>query len=309
AAVLEYRDHTGKPSSWTAAGLTVEMDWFGNGADDAGRRAIQALVIGQADLNGDPVELATVIGISIVPGHAGQVQKVVNVALPFARSILDTTGATQLAGAAAIRLAAGHSVAFEASGTNRLAYDSGTGTLRWHQGNLSYAVGKGITVGWQNVVSGNVTLGAYLAGNIVFLVGSGTYTVTLPPANQVAAGVGFTFSTLGNVTATIAPTSGDMIDLGPIVLRQHDRYHVVSDGNVTWREVFRTNAASPRFSAPPVLPSYLVGNLPASVSAGAKAFAVNGRKPNEAVGSGTGVEVFFDGIRWVSVCSGSQVLA
>jgi hypothetical protein len=46
-----------------------------------------------------------------------------------------------------------------------------------------------------------------------------------------------------------------------------------------------------------------------SVVAGAKAFASNGRKPSEIVGGGTGVEVFFDGIRWVSVCGGSQVLA
>ena len=39
------------------------------------------------------------------------------------------------------------------------------------------------------------------------------------------------------------------------------------------------------------------------------AFASNGRKPSEAAGAGTGVEVFNDGSRWISVCSGSQVAA
>ncbi|MBN8909328.1 MAG: hypothetical protein J0H99_22640, partial [Rhodospirillales bacterium] len=101
----------------------------------------------------------------------------------------------------------------------------------------------------------------------------------------------------------------DIIDNGPVVLRQSDRYHVVSDGSFAWREVFRTNSVNPRFTGPPVLPTYTVGSLPSSQPAGAKAFATNGRKPNEGGGAGSGVEVFFDGSRWISVCSGSQVVA
>ena len=50
----------------------------------------------------------------------------------------------------------------------------------------------------------------------------------------------------------------------------------------TWHEIFRTNAVNPHFSGPPVLPSYTVSTLPSSPGAGAKAFASNGRKPNEA---------------------------
>ncbi|MBN8925459.1 MAG: hypothetical protein J0H19_02420 [Rhodospirillales bacterium] len=38
AACLEYRDVTNKPSSAAAAAITVEMDWVGNGVDDAGNR-------------------------------------------------------------------------------------------------------------------------------------------------------------------------------------------------------------------------------------------------------------------------------
>ena len=309
AACLEYRDHTNKPSSATGASLVVEMDWMGNGADDADNRTIQSLVIGQANTAGEPVELGSVVQVTLFAGHVGQVQRAFVLGVPFSKSLFDTTYATQLPGANAIRLAAGHSIAFEATGSARLAYDSAVGALRWYQGASSQVIGKGITVGWQSVASGNLTLLPYLVGNIIFLVGSGGYTVSLPAARLVAAGTGYTFSTLGAVAVSISPIAGEGIDGAPVVLRQHDRYHIVSDGVNSWREVFRTNAVSPRFSAPPVLPSYVVAALPTSVAAGAKAFASNGRKPNEGAVAGTGVEVFFDGIRWVSVCSGSQVTA
>lgn len=309
AACLEYRDVTGRPSSVTGASLTVEMDWIGNGPDDAKNRQIQSLVIAQHNKTGEPVDVSTVVGVYLAAGSKGQAQKVFNIGIPFSSAVLDTTHSVQLAGAAAIRMAAGHAIAFEPSGSNRLAYDSTTGTLKWHQGTQSFAVGKGISVGWQNVATTNLTLGGYLAGNIVFLAGAGVYTVTLPQANTVTAGTGFTFSAVGSGSATIAPASGESIELGPVTLRTHDRYHVVSDGVSSWREIFRTNAVSPRFLAPPVLPSYVVATLPTSVQAGAKAFASNGRKPSEAAGSGTGVEVFYDGTRWISVCGGSQVAA
>jgi len=309
AACLEYRDVTGHPSSWVGESLTVEMDWIGNGPDDAGTRQVQSLVIGQHDTSGTPVEVANVIGVYLAQNSTGNVHRVFNIGVPFATAVLDTTYARQMPGAAAIRLAAGHSIAFESSASNRLAFDSNLGILRWYQGGLSYPVGKGITVGWQNVAAGNTTLGAFLAGNIVFLVGSGTYTISLPSASTVAAGTGFTFSALGSGSVTIAPAGTETIDAGPIVLRQHDRYHIVSDGATTWREIFRCNAVSPRFSGPPVLPSYPVANLPAAAAAGAKAFATNGRKPSDVAGAGTGVEVFYDGTKWISVCSGSQVAA
>ena len=65
----------------------------------------------------------------------------------------------------------------------------------------------------------------------------------------------------------------------------------------------------PRLPGPITLANYTVASLPNGQSAGAKAFATNGCKPGEAAGKGTGIEVFFDGSRWISVCSGSQVLA
>ena len=129
AACLEYRDVTGRPSSVTGASLTVEMDWIGNGPDDGKNRQIQSLVVAQHDKAGAPVDVSSVIGIYLGGGSKGQAQKVFNVGIPFSSAVLDTTHSVQLAGAAAIRMAAGHSIAFEPSGAYRLAYDSTTGTL------------------------------------------------------------------------------------------------------------------------------------------------------------------------------------
>lgn len=309
AACLEYRDTTGKPSSSANAAITVEMDWFGNGPDDANLRQIQSLVVGQNDVNGAPVEVGNVIGVYLAGGHSGHAYRVFDVCIPFSTAVLDTTAAQQLPGAAAIRLAAGHAISFEPSNTYKLWYDSTTGVLKWNQGGYTFPVGKGITVGFQGVYASSATLPNYLAGNIIFLVGGGSYTITLPAVNSVPIGTGFTFSALGPGTVNIVSLGSDSVDNGPITLRQNDRYHIVSDGNVCWREIFRTNMMSPKFGAPPILPSYSVAGLPGSPGTGAKAFATNGRKPNEGAGAGSGVEVCFDGYRWVSTCSGTQVQA
>ena len=309
AACLEMRDTTGQSSSMSNATLTVEMDFIGNGLDDANTRLIQSLVVEQHDKSGTPVEVGTIIGVYLAAGSTGHAKNVFGVGIPFNNAVINTTYATQMPGASAIRLAAGHTIAFEATGTNNLVYDSTTGTLRWNQGSLSYVVGKGITVGWQYVAAGNATLPNYIAGDLVFLAGSGTYTITLPAASSVAAGVGFTFSNVGTATVTISPTGSDGIDNGPVTLRPNDRYHIVADGASSWREIFRTNSVAPRFTGPPVLPSYTVAALPTAPGTGAKAFVTNGRKPADAAGAGTGVEVFFDGSHWISVCSGTQVSA
>ena len=309
AGCLEYRDTTAQLSSITNSGITCEMDWFGNGPDDGHNRQIQSLVVGQNNTSGAPMEISTVVGIYLAAGHTGHAYTVLGINIPFSTSAVDTTNALQLTGAAAIRMAAGHIIAFEPTVTYRLGFDSTTNVLRWYQGTLSYVVGKGISVGFQNVCTSSTTLPNYDAGNIVFLAGSGTYTITLPAASTVAAGTGFTFSASGTGAATINPAGTDAIDNGPVTLHQNDRYHIISDGSSSWREVFRTNLVNPRFIGTPVLPSYTVAGLPAASTAGAQAFATNGRKPTESAGGGTGVAVFCDGVHWISVCSGSQVLA
>jgi hypothetical protein len=92
------------------------MDWFGNGPDDGNLRQIQSLVIGQHSTSGTPVEVSTVIGVYLAGGSTGHVYRVFNINVPFSTAVLDTTNAQQLSGAAAIRMAAGHSIAFEPPG-------------------------------------------------------------------------------------------------------------------------------------------------------------------------------------------------
>lgn len=305
----EYRDTTGKPSSWTNASVTAQMDWMGNGADDANQRQIQSLVLAQHDTAAAPVEVSTGIGVSLAAGSSGKMQRVINVSVPYSVAVLDTSAATQLPGAAAIRMAAGQSIAFEVNNSAALSYLSSAGAIYARHGSTICGIGQGISVAFALVFDTNSTIPTGTAGSIVFLVGSEPYTITLPPANTLLAGTGFTFSVLGQGSVTIAPAAGNFIELAPVVLRPNDRYHIISDGSTLWRELFKTNSVSPRFSGPLVLPSYSVAGLPSAPGAGAKAFAVNGRKPAEAAGAGSGVEVFHDGNRWISVCSGSQAAA
>lgn len=309
ATCIEYRDTTGNPSSAVNASITTEMDWFGNGLDDANSRQIQSLVVGQHNTSGAAVEVSTVVGVYLASGSSGSAKTVFAIGIPFSNAVLDTTCARSIGSAPAIRLAAGHAISFEQTNNNKLLFDSTTGTLRWNQGALSYPVGKGIAVGAPNVYSASATLPNYITGNIVFLTGTGSFTITLPAASTVASGTGYTFSVVGTPSVSIVPSGADTIDCGPVVLHANDRYHIVSDGASCWREIFRTNAVSPRFIAPPVLPSYTVATLPAGMPAGAQAFASNGRKPGESTGLGTGVQVYYDGTKWATIYNGLAVAA
>ncbi len=308
-ACIEYRDTTGQPSSVTNASLTTEMDWFGNGLDDANCRTIQSLVIGQHNTSGPAVEVNNIIGVYLAGGSAGSAKTVLAINVPFSNAVIDSTYGQSINNAPVVKMAAGQAIAFEGTNSNRLLYDNITGTLRWEQGSLSYVVGKGISVGWVNNISSSFTLPNYISGNMIFLTGMAAYSITLPPANTVAAGTGYTFSVTGTGPVSIVPVGSDSIESGTIVLNAHDRYHIVSDGNGFWHELFWTNAVSPRFLGPMILASYSVANLPAGMPAGAKAFAANGRKPGEGAGYGSGVEAFFDGRFWISSCSGSAVAA
>jgi hypothetical protein len=306
-AYIEYKDATGQPSSATNASLTIEMDWFGNGLDDADSRTIQSLVIGQTNTSGPAVEVGTIVGVYLSEGSSGSAKTVFDIVVPFSNAVLDASNAQEVNNAPVVKMSAGQAIAFEATNTNRLLFDNITNTLRWNQGTLSYAVGKGITVGWMNIYFGSATLPSSVSGNIIFLAGTTAYTITLPPASTVAAGTGYTFSVTGAGSVSILPSGADGIDSGPITLHINDRYHIVSDGSSFWHEIFWGNTVSPRFLGPIVLPSYAVANLPSGVVAGAKVFASNGRKPNETAGAGSGVDVFFDGHQWISSCSGSPV--
>ena len=85
-ACIEYTDTTGQPSSVTNASLTIEMDWFGNGLDDANCRTIQSLVIGQHNTSGPAVEVANIIGVYLSAGSVGSAKTVFGVGVPFSNA-------------------------------------------------------------------------------------------------------------------------------------------------------------------------------------------------------------------------------
>jgi len=117
ASYVQYLDTTGEPSSWTNASVSSEIDWIGNGADDASQRQILSLVLGQYNLSGASVGVSTAVGVSLASGSTGTIGRVFNVAVPFSVSVLDTSNATQLSGAVAVRLASGQTIAFEPTNT------------------------------------------------------------------------------------------------------------------------------------------------------------------------------------------------
>ncbi len=83
SAYVQYLDTTGNPSSWTNASVTTEMDWIGNGVDDANQRLILSLVLGQNNTAGAAAELSTAVGVSIASGSTGKVYRVFNVNVPI----------------------------------------------------------------------------------------------------------------------------------------------------------------------------------------------------------------------------------
>jgi collagen type VII alpha len=89
------------------------------------------------------------------------------------------------------------------------------------------------------------TLLASDVGRIVYCnaPSPGNYVISLPSATGVIAGTGFTFSVLTDVVLTIQPVSTDIIDGTPVKLGLNDRYSIISDGQHTWREVYRSNDA------------------------------------------------------------------
>lgn len=331
------QDRTNEPSSRAGALVGLEHDVFANNRDDAQARFHRQVVLSTykpLSEGGQPLEWAygdywnsTTGGdndsfFNVVQAvYAGYTVAGIDFSMGMGeRANPYVDGVNR---AAAIKLRAGQRIALDGDGATGkvITYNGATQRLEFRSGGAPVfqvadsgrlASGAGITVGWQLVVSANAALGASNAffGSIVFCTGNGAaYTITLPPAAQVPAGVGFTFAVIGTGAVSLATTGADTVMAGAPTLRQHDRLHLVSNGADQWVEVFHANLRAPRFSGPPVLPAYTVAALPGGQPAGAKAFASNGRKPGQAAGAGTGVEVFYDGSAWISVSSGAAVTA
>jgi hypothetical protein len=73
--------------------------------------------------------------------------------------------------------------------------------------------------------------------------------------------------------------------------------------------IFSRDPSRTRSYVPHKLQSYLVSALPVTTIAGDTAYATNGRKQGESVGSGTGVLVFSDGSGWKSCDQATPVVA
>lgn len=97
----------------------------------------------------------------------------------------------------------------------------------------------------------NTTLTASQAGSLVYLVGTGGFTVTLPLATNVRGTGGFIFSNLASNAVTLAVQSGDGLESGEATLTPGDSVWVASDGGSFWHRVFHANMQNPNFSGAP----------------------------------------------------------
>lgn len=331
------QDNSNEPSSRGGALIGLEHDISGNNRDDAllrfQRQVVLTSQIPQSQ-GGQPLEWAygdywnsTTYGDrdsffrTVIAIYAGYTEAGIDFAYGTGeRANPYVDGVNR---AAAIRMRANQRIAFDGDGATGkvLTYDgtarefqyrtNGTPVLRVAD-NGRILSATGMSVGQAVTVSGATTLAAdsTTMGALIRCTGTAaSYTVTLPSAASVPAGVGFTFAVTGTGKPTLAAAVGNTFQSGAPTLVQHDRLHLVSDGVSQWVEVFRTNAANMHFTGPPVLPNYTVAALPTGVDRGAKAFATNGRKPGQAAGAGTGVEVFWDGTAWIAVTSGTAVTA
>jgi hypothetical protein len=124
SGIFELRSQTGLPSSQDGIMQTMEIDLFANGLDDhtpAIGRTVMSFVIGQDNAAGDPVEVTAGISFFRFSGHTGWYKNMILAAASFSIAALNTKAATQMAGANAIWLATGHTLALDTAGTGGAA--------------------------------------------------------------------------------------------------------------------------------------------------------------------------------------------
>ncbi|WP_155638231.1 hypothetical protein [Burkholderia cepacia] len=110
---------------------------------------------------------------------------------------------------------------------------------------------RGIAPAGSFAVNSNQTIAASQAGSVIYLVGVGGFTVTLPPCRNVPTQGGFILSNLASSTVTLAVQSGDGLEYGEALLTPGDSVWIVSDGSSFWHRVFHTNMQNPNFSGQP----------------------------------------------------------
>jgi hypothetical protein len=129
SGIFELRSQTGLPSSQDGIMQLMELDLIGNGVDDLDHsigfgRTVVSIVIGQDNPSGTPFEVSN--GISFFPYAAGPNAHFINIleaAVEFSGSVLNTRDAVQRSGANAIWLKDGHTIALDAAAHVTLSSD------------------------------------------------------------------------------------------------------------------------------------------------------------------------------------------
>jgi hypothetical protein len=143
----------------------------------------------------------------------------------------------------------------------------------------------------------NQTLVASQAGGIVYLTGTGGYTITLPTAASITNYTGFIFSNLSTGIVTLTAVGTDAIDAAStssnttggasatsISLAPGDDLFIMADGLSTWHRAYWSNMISPNFYGVPSAPTAPAGTSTAQLAT--TAFVTN------AVTSASGVTSF-----------------
>ena len=201
-----------------------------------------------------------------------------------------------------IWLATGQQIAFDYNGVVNVFFDTSINAL--HVTNTISADGgllldhnSGTTLYWDASAFGS-SGGGHLSGNL--LINGTLYT----PSNLTVGGTSYlagpitaantaTFSSTTAFQGAVSMTAGLTVSAGPLVAK--------GGASITGGLSVGGGAVG--------LPTYTVATLP-SAAAGVLAYATNGRKTGEGVGTGTGALVVGgSGGQWISVMSGTTVLA
>jgi len=201
-----------------------------------------------------------------------------------------------------IWLASGQQIAFDYGGTINAFYDTSVSALHFTSsiaadGGLLLNYPSNTSLFWDSTAFGS-SGGGHLQGNLMvsgtlytpssFMVGGATNL-----AGPVSVNNTISFSSASSFQSSVSMAAGLTISSGALVAK--------GGASVTGGLSVGSGTIA--------LPTYAVASLPSTV-AGALAYATNGRKTGEAPGTGSGVLVVGgSGGQWISVMSGTAVLA
>jgi hypothetical protein len=109
-------------------------------------------------------------------------------------------------------------------------------------------VAAGIFIGGANEYDVSTTLTDADANKVIFFTSSTAATYTLPASNSAGAyGLPIVISNQGSAPLTIAPATGDGIDLASDVLQPGQVCALINDGSTEWHHLWAENGTSGQF--------------------------------------------------------------